>query len=1067
MLKDNLVRNGVDLVLDGNLMYYDVNNRRIGINTNFPSNSLTVNGNTLTNTIYANNFFFGNGSPLFSYSNSNVAAYLAAGIDTTILAINANMTSANSAISTINANVAAANLVISYHTTNINTINSNILAANSVISTINANVAAANLNISSNTSRIGNTEANVIAANSAISTINSNILAANSAISTVNANVAAANVVISYHTTNINTINSNVSAANLAISTINSNILAANSAISTVNANVAAANLNIANNTTSINTINSNVVAANSAISTINSNVAAANSAIATLQTQVYSNANIAAYLPIYSGNIKANVITAATIGNTGTNLTGLINTNAQPYITSLGTLSSLAITNGVTANAFTTLYGGQITGYMNGPIGANTANTGAFTTVSATGNISGAYITASNGINGVIGNITPNIGTFTNLTVTGSLVLNSFSVPAGNLGNFYLSNNTMTVTNTDGNINIAPLGNGIVNLNTVTAVQLPSGNNITRPLVPTPGMFRYNITATVLEYYNGFTWSQVGGAATTTIISDQFTGDGSNVTFSLSQNSTTSGTLVSVNGVTQTPYVGYTIYGNVLTFNEAPISTDVIDARSLVTTGATTSLYYGNSIVYFDTPGNGYSVLTSIDGNIKTSIGIANTNIRNTLVVDNNILWANGNAFTSPPGGFTSSLQFNDSRAFNGSTYLQYNKVTGNLVSNSTTKSTSLTTGAVVIGNGLAVGGNLFTNAIYSDNHYFANGTTITTPAGGTNTMMQFNDSTNFSGATYLQYIKASGNLVSNSTTTSTSATTGAIVVGGGIGIGGNLNVSGTINGAHNGTVGATTASTGVFTTLTATSGYQGAASGPFNGTVGASTANTGAFTTVTASSTLGVSGTANFAGTVTAATINATSMGNAATSLTGTIQTASQTNVTAVGTLTSLAVSGLVTLTGGAGSDQIRMQNGGDLVIYNGDNSGTTRLYCDVNGVLNVSGEIRASNNITAYYSSDRRLKENIIPIANPLVKLNKINGVNFNWNESEIAKRGGEDGYYVRKADVGVIAQEIQEVIPEAVATREDGTLAVNYEKIIPLLIEAIKELNAKVEKLEKGK
>ena len=993
MLKDNLVRNGVDLIVDGNLMYFDVNNRRIGINNTLPSNTLTVNGNTLTNTIYANNFYYGNGVSIISYGNSNVAAYLAAGIDTTILAINANMTSANSAISTVNANISAANINISSNTTNINTINSNVLAANS-----------------------------------AISTINSNVLAANSAISTVNANVAAANVIIS-------------------------------------------------SNTTSINTINSNVSAANSAISTINSNVAAANSAIATLQTQVYSNANVAAYLPIYGGNIKANVITAATIGNTGTNLTGLINTNAQPYITSLGTLSSLAITNGVTANAFTTLYGGQVTGYMNGPIGANTANTGAFTTVSATGNISGAYITASNGINGVIGNITPANGTFSNLTVNGTLSFSGsgFALTTASLGNFYFSNNTVTVTNTDGNINLAPLGNGIVNLNTVTAVQLPSGNNVTRPLVPQPGMFRYNSTANVLEYYNGFNWSQLGGAATTTIISDQFTGDGSNVTFSLSQNSTTSGTLVSVNGVTQTPYVGYTIYGNVLTFNEAPISTDVIDARSLVTTGSTTSLYYGNSIVYFDTPGNGYAVLTSINGNVKTSIGVANTNIHNTLVVDNNIIWANGNAFTSPPGGFTSSLQFNDSRAFNGSTYLQYDKVTGNLVSNSTTKSTSLTTGAVVIGNGLAVGGNLFTAAIYSDNHYFANGTTITTPAGGTNTMMQFNDSTNFSGATYLQYFKASGNLVSNATTTSTSATTGAIVVGGGVGIGGNLNVSGTanittINGAHNGpfngTVGATTANTGVFTTLTATSGYQGAVSGPFNGTVGASTANTGAFTTITASSTLGVSGTANFAGTVTAATVNATSIGNAATSLTGTIQTASQTNITAVGTLSSLAVSGLVTLTGGGGSDQIRMQNGGDLVIYNGDNSGTTRLYCDVNGVLNVSGEIRASSNITAYYSSDRRLKENIIPITDPLVKLNKINGVNFNWKDSEIEKRGGEDGYFVRKADVGVIAQEIQEVIPEAVATREDGTLAVNYEKIIPLLIESIKELQAKIEKLEKG-
>ena len=104
MLKDNLVRNGVDLVVDGNLMYFDVSNRRVGINTTLPGNTLTVNGSATINTLYANNFYFGNGTPFTSsggstYSNSNVASYLAAGIDSTILAINANVSSANSVIS--------------------------------------------------------------------------------------------------------------------------------------------------------------------------------------------------------------------------------------------------------------------------------------------------------------------------------------------------------------------------------------------------------------------------------------------------------------------------------------------------------------------------------------------------------------------------------------------------------------------------------------------------------------------------------------------------------------------------------------------------------------------------------------------------------------------------------------------------------------------------------------------------------------------------------------------------------------------------------------------------------
>ena len=115
---------------------------------------------------------------------------------------------------------------------------------------------------------------------------------------------------------------------------------------------------------------------------------------------------------------------------------------------------------------------------------------------------------------------------------------------------------------------------------------------------------------------------------------------------------------------------------------------------------------------------------------------------------------------------------------------------------------------------------------------------------------------------------------------------------------------------------------------------------------------------------------------------------------------------------------------------------------------------------------GEIRASNNITAYYTSDARLKQDVNPISDPLSKIMLITGVNFNWTDQFIADSGGVDGYFVRREDVGVIAQEIQSILPEAVAQRGDGFLAVRYEKIIPLLIEAIKELKVKVDTLEKN-
>ena len=114
---------------------------------------------------------------------------------------------------------------------------------------------------------------------------------------------------------------------------------------------------------------------------------------------------------------------------------------------------------------------------------------------------------------------------------------------------------------------------------------------------------------------------------------------------------------------------------------------------------------------------------------------------------------------------------------------------------------------------------------------------------------------------------------------------------------------------------------------------------------------------------------------------------------------------------------------------------------------------------------GEIRASNNITAYYSSDIGLKENLNPIENSIEKIQAISGYNFDWKDEVIKERGGEDDYFVRKSDVGVVAQEIEAILPEACATRPDGTKAVRYEQLVPLLIEGIKELKAEIEELKK--
>jgi hypothetical protein len=115
-------------------------------------------------------------------------------------------------------------------------------------------------------------------------------------------------------------------------------------------------------------------------------------------------------------------------------------------------------------------------------------------------------------------------------------------------------------------------------------------------------------------------------------------------------------------------------------------------------------------------------------------------------------------------------------------------------------------------------------------------------------------------------------------------------------------------------------------------------------------------------------------------------------------------------------------------------------------------------------VSGEIRASNNITAYYSSDISLKENIQDITNAVDIVTSIGGKTFDWKDDVIAARGGADGYYVRKEDFGVIAQDVQSVFPLAVRQREDGILAVDYEKMCALAFAAIKELKAEIDMLK---
>ena len=151
-------------------------------------------------------------------------------------------------------------------------------------------------------------------------------------------------------------------------------------------------------------------------------------------------------------------------------------------------------------------------------------------------------------------------------------------------------------------------------------------------------------------------------------------------------------------------------------------------------------------------------------------------------------------------------------------------------------------------------------------------------------------------------------------------------------------------------------------------------------------------------------------------------------------------------------------LTIHGGGGNAFTEITRGGFQVVSNATKAvimptDTTQPQ------LVVSGSLEATGNIVAFASSDERLKENIKPIPWAVDKVSKLEGVTFDWRE------GYDDIHRMKGHDVGVIAQNVKDIVPEVVSEMMGGYLGVKYEKLTPLLIEAIKELSQKVDELEK--
>ena len=118
-------------------------------------------------------------------------------------------------------------------------------------------------------------------------------------------------------------------------------------------------------------------------------------------------------------------------------------------------------------------------------------------------------------------------------------------------------------------------------------------------------------------------------------------------------------------------------------------------------------------------------------------------------------------------------------------------------------------------------------------------------------------------------------------------------------------------------------------------------------------------------------------------------------------------------------------------------------------------------VQGGVGIEGKLHVGDDIIAFNSSDINLKENITVIPNALDKINAISGNTFTWKSSATTP----ESFAGITEDTGVIAQEVEALgLPGITTTRDDGTKAVRYERIVPVLIQAVKELSAKVTALE---
>jgi hypothetical protein len=239
--------------------------------------------------------------------------------------------------------------------------------------------------------------------------------------------------------------------------------------------------------------------------------------------------------------------------------------------------------------------------------VGINTASPAS--TLEVAGNITIGHITIPN-----VGNINVGNVTVTNIAepVQNSDAATKYYVDQhiGNvtsIGNLTFTDTTISSNIANANINIQPPGTGEFKIISTNGFIIPVGNVAQRPASPVIGTLRFNNSTNQLEVYDGVQWDSATNNQS--IVTDQtITPDGYSLTYTLTQNTTADAVLVSINGISQTPSVDYTVTANNITFTSTPLDSDIVQVRYIAAT---------TSISAFNLPG--YTVAES--ANIATPV--------------------------------------------------------------------------------------------------------------------------------------------------------------------------------------------------------------------------------------------------------------------------------------------------------------------------------------------------------------------------------------------------------------------------------------------------------------